>query len=79
MIRSAALTFSAVTLRLELPLLVASGLELPTAYATMAWLGWVPNLLAAEWILRGRPFRAKAPPAQSLGQRAKLRTSFDLV
>lgn len=63
MIRSAALTFAAVTLRLELPLLIASGLEFPTAYTTVAWLCWVPNLLAAEWMLRGRPVRATALPA----------------
>lgn len=60
MIRSAALTFAAVTLRLELPLLVASGLDFPTAYTTVAWLCWMPNLFVAEWMLRGRPVRATA-------------------
>ncbi len=54
MIRSAALIFAGVTLRLELPLLVASGLEFPVAYTIVAWLCWVPNLLVAEWVLRGR-------------------------
>ena len=60
MIRSAALIFAGVTLRLELPLLIASGLEFPTAYTIVAWLCWVPNLLVAEWILRGRSLRVSA-------------------
>ncbi|WP_172293124.1 DUF2306 domain-containing protein [Pseudoruegeria sp. HB172150] len=50
MIRSAALTFAAVTLRLYLPLLAAAfGFE--TGYPIVAWLCWVPNLLIAEWLL----------------------------
>jgi uncharacterized membrane protein len=62
MIRSAALTFAGVTLRLELPLLVIGGLEFPTAYTAVAWLCWVPNLLVAEWLLkrRSRPALALA-------------------
>jgi len=38
MIRSAALTFAAVTLRLYLPLLFASGLPQDEAYTLVAWL-----------------------------------------
>ncbi len=50
-IRSAALTFAAVTLRLQLPLgEVFWGFE--TAYPFIAWLCWVPNLVFAEWYLR---------------------------
>jgi hypothetical protein len=57
-VRSAALFFSAVTLRLELPLLVAlAGGHFRPAYAVVAWLCWVPNVLWAEWWLR----RADAP------------------
>jgi uncharacterized membrane protein YozB (DUF420 family) len=63
MIRSAALIFAGVTLRLELPLLVLGGLDFPTAYPVVAWLCWVPNLLVAEWLLRARPLRASALPA----------------
>jgi uncharacterized membrane protein len=55
MLRSAALIFAGVTLRLELPLLVAMGLEFPEAYTLVAWLSWVPNLLVAEWLVRRRP------------------------
>jgi hypothetical protein len=53
-VRSFALGFAAVTLRLWLPLLLASGLAFTEAYAVVAWLCWVPNLLVAEWVVRGR-------------------------
>jgi uncharacterized membrane protein len=49
MIRNYSLTFAAVTLRLWLPLLnEVIGYEFKDAYITVAWLCWVPNLLAAE-------------------------------
>jgi uncharacterized membrane protein len=52
MLRSYALIFAAVTLRIELPLLVAAfGAFLP-AYQVVAWLSWVPNALWAEWYVR---------------------------
>jgi hypothetical protein len=54
MIRSAALTFAAVTLRLELPLLVAGGLSFKQAYGLVAWACWVPNLTIAEWMIGRR-------------------------
>lgn len=52
MIRNFALTFAAVTLRIYLP--GAMLLQLPgtQAYAAIAWLCWVPNLLVAQWLLR---------------------------
>ncbi len=51
MIRNYAATFAAVTLRLWLIVLLSSGVEFPTAYATVAWLSWIPNLFIAEcWI-----------------------------
>jgi uncharacterized membrane protein len=60
MIRSFALIFAAVTLRIELPLLiVAYKGQFPPAYAIVAWLSWVPNLLWAEWYVR-RSRRAAA-------------------
>ena len=53
MFRSFALTFAAVTLRLELPIFFIFGeMEYPEASNYVAWLCWVPNLLAAEWIVR---------------------------
>jgi uncharacterized membrane protein len=55
MIRSFALTFAAVTLRLYIPLLSALGTPFEEVYQTVAWLCWVPNLLVAEVLLgRGR-------------------------
>ncbi len=53
MIRSAALTFAAVTLRLYLPLL-AVGFGFETGYLLVAWLCWVPNLIVVEWWLARR-------------------------
>lgn len=52
MIRNYALTFSAVMLRLWLPLFFAWGYEFPEAYTAVAWVCWVPNLLVAEIIIR---------------------------
>ena len=61
MIRSAALTLAAVTLRIYLPILAATrGFE--TGYTLVAWLCWVPNALLAEWILR-REGQRRAVPA----------------
>jgi uncharacterized membrane protein len=53
MIRSYALTFAAVTLRLWSPLLEAVippelGIE---PYTIVAWLAWVPNLMFAQFII----------------------------
>ena len=59
MIRSAALTFAAVTLRIWLPVSMISGVEFEIAYAAIAWLCWLPNLLVAEaFLLRNRAGRA---------------------
>jgi uncharacterized membrane protein len=48
MIRSYALTLAAVTLRIYLPASMAAGVPFDTAYPAIAWLCWVPNLVAAE-------------------------------
>ncbi len=51
MIRSAALTLAAVTLRLYLP--VGEGLAgFEASYPVICWICWVPNILLAEWLLR---------------------------
>lgn len=52
MIRSFALTFAAVTLRLYLPFFFMNGLDYTAASVCVAWMCWVPNLIAAEWYLR---------------------------
>ncbi|MEW5688431.1 MAG: DUF2306 domain-containing protein [Pseudomonadota bacterium] len=52
MIRSFALTFAAVTLRLYLPAGAMAGIDGQLAYRAIAWLCWVPNLALAELYLR---------------------------
>ena len=75
MLRSYALIFAAVMLRLWMPALVTlvyDGQFIP-AYRWAAWLAWVPNAIFVEWIIR-RGWRpayvlrdgfAAAEPAQS--------------
>lgn len=53
MIRSYALTLSALTLRAWKYVIVLAFRPHPMdAYMLVAWLGWVPNLLLAEWYIR---------------------------
>jgi len=60
MIRNFALTFAAVTLRLQLPAAMALRIPFEVAYPIIAWSCWVPNLVVAEaWLRRrGSPLRA---------------------
>ena len=53
MIRSFALTFAAVTLRLYLPLIPLLGLSFIDGYRAVSFLCWIPNLIIAELYLRG--------------------------
>jgi uncharacterized membrane protein len=55
MIRSFALTFGAVLLRVYLPISQVMGIEFMTAYRAISWLAWVPNLVLAELYIRGLP------------------------
>lgn len=59
-IRSFALTFAAVTLRIYLGSFFALGLPFEDFYPVLAWLCWVPNLLFVEWILLPRD-KPRAP------------------
>ena len=53
MIRSYALCFAAVTLRIWLPLFqLGLHMDFMEAYRIIAWLCWVPNLIVAEIIVR---------------------------
>jgi uncharacterized membrane protein YozB (DUF420 family) len=53
MYRSFALTLAAITLRVYIFFFSYEyNLAQPTAYAALAWLSWVPNLLIAELIIR---------------------------
>jgi len=56
MIRSFALTFAAVTLRLYIPASQIAGIPFEAAYPLIAWLAWVPNLLVAELFARDRRY-----------------------
>lgn len=51
--RSYALTFAAITLRIYI-LITSYSIDLsqPHAYATLAWLSWVPNLIVAEYFIK---------------------------
>ncbi|MFK2820825.1 DUF2306 domain-containing protein [Flavobacteriaceae sp. LMIT009] len=53
MIRSYALCFAAVTLRIWLPLLpMILQIDFDSAYIIISWLCWVPNLIFAEFLIR---------------------------
>ncbi|GGH08024.1 DUF2306 domain-containing protein [Pedobacter zeae] len=53
MYRSFALATSAITLRLWKVILVYLFHPAPMdVYQIIAWLGWIPNLLIAEWLIR---------------------------
>lgn len=56
MVRSFALTFAAVTLRIYLPIgIILNEGEFVLPYTIIAWLSWVPNLMLAEaWLATGR-------------------------
>ena len=54
MIRSFALTFAAVMLRLYLPLAAALSINFADAYRAISFLCWVPNLIVIELYLRHR-------------------------
>jgi len=66
MIRSFALTFGAVTLRIYLPIaIIMNHGEFPLdAYRAIAWLAWVPNLIVAELFIATlrKPRRPKVAP-----------------
>ncbi len=53
MLRSYALTFAAVSLRLQLPLYMSIlALDFYPAYRIVSWSCWLPNLLLIEWFIQ---------------------------
>ena len=53
MIRSFAMTFAAVTLRLYLPIAPMLGYDFMVGYRLTAWVSWIPNLILVElWMRR---------------------------
>ncbi len=67
MIRNFALTFAAVTLRIQLGASPISGLRFEMFYPILAWSSWVPNLIVAEWLVR---MRKRKPQTSDLQQAA---------
>jgi hypothetical protein len=65
MIRSFALTFAAVTLRLYLGGSGVLGLPFGEAYPVISWLCWVPNLIVAEVLIRRQAKLPIAMPANA--------------
>jgi uncharacterized membrane protein len=64
MVRNFSLTLAAVTLRVYLPLSMMAGADFATAYAIIAWMCWVPNLLLAEILWIRRPEQMKVDHAR---------------
>jgi len=63
MLRTFAMTYAAVTLRLWLLVLVPVLGDFPRAYAVVPFLSWVPNLVVVELLLRRqRPAAGRVPP-----------------
>ena len=60
MLRSVALTFAAVTLRIIMAPLMAQGWAVVDTYQITAWGSWIPNLIAVEIYLRRQSKRAPA-------------------
>lgn len=57
MMRSFAMTFAAVTLRLYLPIAPMLGYDFMVGYRLTAWVSWIPNLILVELYLRRRMAR----------------------
>ncbi len=56
MMRSFALTFAAVTLRLQLAGMIGIGqMTYADASLILAWSCWVPNLILVEWLIARKP------------------------
>jgi uncharacterized membrane protein len=67
MLRSYALAFAAVTLRIQLPLAMSVfGIPFDECYPAIAWTCWVPNLVFVEWVVLPRPAFIDQPSAASL-------------
>jgi hypothetical protein len=60
MVRSFALTFAAVTLRLYLPLAAMTDHSFMEGYRIISWMAWIPNLMVAELYLNWGRLRKPA-------------------
>jgi hypothetical protein len=50
--RCFALTFAAVTIRVQLGMGFATGYKFEDFYWMLSWTCWIPNLIFAEWLIR---------------------------
>lgn len=62
MLRSYAMTFAAVTLRVYSFLFALAGYRGEHIYIIIAWLSWVPSLIVVEFYLRQRTLTSTSPP-----------------
>jgi uncharacterized membrane protein len=65
MVRSFAMTFAAVTLRIYLPIAPMLGYDFLPAYVAISWLAWVPNLMVAELYLNRAGLRRRPSPSRT--------------
>ena len=66
MLRSYALTFAGVTLRIYLGLSALFGISFVDFYPVLSWICWVPNLLIVQWVVLTYPY--KESHAQQVAQ-----------
>jgi hypothetical protein len=66
MIRTFALTAAAITLRMHLPLVFVCHWPFSIAYPAIAWLCWIPNVVAVEMYLRYVPTPSRISVPASL-------------
>ncbi|HYI43274.1 MAG TPA: DUF2306 domain-containing protein [Sphingomicrobium sp.] len=69
MLRSYAMTATAITLRLMIPAAMMLRFDFVPAYQAIAWLSWIANLVAVEWYVR----RSRGPAARGAVASAPLR------
>ena len=65
MVRSFAMTFGAVTLRIYLPIASMLGYDSMPAYVAISWFCWVPNLMVAELYLNRAKLRRRPGPSRT--------------
>lgn len=56
MIRSYAICFAAVTLRMYLGISTGAGIAFMTIYPILAWISWIPNVFFAEYLIKRMPY-----------------------
>ena len=65
MIRNYGLTFSAVTLRIYLPLILMSGSDIAQALQIVSFLCWMPNIVVTETYIQSQYGKGSSPMLKS--------------